>query len=116
MIMKLVIVILNNSSSYNNSFIKEKLNIGNTITKNVKKEKTLEKYRFYSKGGAIGDSFDETESNEELDEDEYLISPNTMTFLIYDMIIFFASLYSLILIPYEMTDNCIFIYRGKTNF
>ena len=66
-----------------------------------------ERFRFYGRGGIIEDSYNENESDEEFEEEKYLINPETIPFLIYDIIIFIAALYSLIFIPYEITSRCL---------
>ena len=102
---------INNENTITNSvtsdsFINEKFNIRNSSSKNIKKDNFSEKFRFYGRGGVIEDSFDENESDEDFEEDNFLINPEAFGFLLYDMIIFFASLFSLIFIPYEMTISC----------
>ena len=62
-----------------------------------------EKFRFYSRGGLIEDSFDENESEEE--QDNYLINPETTVFFIYDIIICIVALYSLIYIPCQIISE-----------
>ena len=62
-----------------------------------------DKFRFYSRGGLIEDSFDENESEEE--QDNYLINPETTIFFIYDTIICIAAIYSLINNPYEIISE-----------
>ena len=89
-----------------NKTINDKFELKKYTNKNI--VSFLEKFRFYGRGGVIEDSFDESESDEgfEEEEDNFLINPETKTFLIYDTIIFFASFYSLIFAPYEITTNC----------
>ena len=74
--------------------------------------KFSEKFRIYRKGGAIEDSFKESESDDEnVEADPFLINPETPFFFIYDAIILFASIYSLIFIPFEILTNLHYDYN-----
>ena len=83
-----------------------------TLRLKTESKSFTEKFRFYGRGGVIEDSFNESESDEDYEEDSFLINPETTTFLIYDIIIFIASLYSSIIIPYDLTNECI-CYQNK---
>ena len=74
-----------------------------------------EKNRIYRKGGQIEDSYNESESDEEIESDNFLINPETTTFFIYDSIIAILAIYSLIFIPFEMADDC-FCDEGKNKY
>ena len=95
----------NKEKTIKNKINNEKINIINDKEK-VDKININEKFRFYRKGGVIEDSFDETESDEDPEEDKYLINPETTLFFIYDMIIAISSFYSLIFAPYGITIDC----------
>ena len=82
--------------------------------KTERKSLIRERFRFYGPGGVIEDSFDENESDEEYEEDSFLINPESNAFLIYDMIILIGSLYCLIFIPYDVMGEC-FCYENKKN-
>ena len=103
---------INNSSFNKDNKINEKprTSTNSLLIKNIKKgdrkSLALERFRFYRKGGVIEDSYNESESDEEVEPDSFLINPETTPFLIYDTIIALASIYSLIFIPYEITDDC----------
>ena len=103
---------INNSSLNKDNKINEKprTSTNSLLIKNIKKgdrkSLALERFRFYRKGGVIEDSYNESESDEEVEPDSFLINPETTPFLIYDTIIALASIYSLIFIPYEITDDC----------
>ena len=115
---------INNSSktSNNSKIINYKKGSGNikistksSIFKTEIKSNFSERFGFYGSGGVREDSFDESETDEEeYEEDPFLINPETTTFLIYDIIIFIASLYSLIIIPYDILKEC-FCYGNKKN-
>ena len=83
-------------------------------TKRLDTKIAYERFRFYAKGGVIEDSFNENESDEEIEEDTFLINPETKLFFLYDMIIFFAAVYSLISIPYEITIESVCININKS--
>ena len=97
-----------------------KLNVKNNINetkigknnKNGENKPFSEKFRFYGRGGVIEDSYNESESDEEYEVDNFLINPETTVFLIYDTIILFSAIYALIFIPYEITNN-LFCYMNK---
>ena len=82
--------------------------------KTERKSLLAERFRFYGRGGVIEDSFDENESDEEYEEDSFLINPESNAFLIYDMIIFIGSLYCLIFIPYDIINEY-YCYGNKKN-
>ena len=82
-------------------------------TKRLDTKIAYERFRFYAKGGVVEDSFDENESDEEIEEDNFLINPETKLFFVYDMIVFFAALYSLIYIPYEITIESVCFNSNK---
>ena len=67
-----------------------------------------EKFRFYSRGGQIIDSYNENESDEEPETSIYLINPETKFIYIYDTIITLITFYSLIYIPIELAKNFCF--------
>ena len=75
----------------------------------------IEKSRTYKKGGLIEDSYNESESDEEVEPDSFTINPETTTFFIYDTIIAISAIYSLIFIPFEMADDC-FCDEGKNKY
>ena len=88
----------------NYSSPRRNLSIEYVKLKNVKtKSIPEEKFRFYSRGGMIDDSFDEDESEE--DQDNYLINPETTLFFIYDIVICLAAFYSSIYIPCQIISN-----------
>ena len=75
----------------------------------IKKDmKTLieEKFRIYKQGGQIEDSYNESESDEECEPESFLINPETTIFFIYDTIISFMSVYSLVAISFQITGDC----------
>ena len=81
--------------------------------KNESKTSAADKFRFYGRGGIIEDSFNESETDEEeYEEDSFLINPETTAFLIYDIIIFFASLYSSTFISFDIANEC-FCYQNR---
>ena len=91
----------------------ESRNENRKILKNIFKTKnrtvTEEKYRFLSHGCLIIDSNDDSESDEELDPNEYYINPETNFFLFYDFIITLCVFYSLLYLPCELANSlCIF--------
>ena len=85
-----------------------KRNISKDKFDNTKDMKTFieEKYRIYRQGGQIEDSYNESESDEENEPDSFLINPETTAFFLYDTIIFFTSVYSLVAISYQITGDC----------
>ena len=100
-----------NQSSIKHKFItNEILKCGDTKDKfEIKKDmKTLieEKFRVYRQGGQIEDSYNESESDEEGEPDNFLINPETNIFFIYDTIIVFIAVYSLAAISYQITGDC----------
>ena len=113
-IIKIKEIINNNDINNNLIDIKEINNNGEKRTfesskillkfnKSDKKRNILsDKFRFISRSGIIVDSMNENESDEDPDMDEYLINPENKFIFIYDTIITFGSLYSLIYIPYEL--------------
>ena len=76
-----------------------------TIFKTKNKTVTEEKYRFLSHGCLIIDSNDDSESDEELDPNEYYINPETNFFLFYDFIITLCVFYSLLYLPLELANS-----------
>ena len=105
--------VLNSKKSLTKSTLSNKQTLLRS-TKRMDTKIAYERFRFYAKGGAIEDSFKENESDEQIEEDTFLINPETKLFFLYDMIIFFAALYSLISIPYEITIEsvCVNISKG----
>ena len=95
--------------------IKEKINMDKFDIKQDMKTFIDEKYRIYKKSGQIEDSFNESESDEEGEPDSFLINPETTTFLIYDFLIVIASIYSLVVISYQITEEC-FCPNDKSRF
>ena len=94
---------------------KEKINMDKFEIKKDMKTIIDEKYRILKKGGQIEDSYNESESDEEGEPDSYLINPETTTFFIYDTIIAIASIYSLFIISYQITEEC-FCPQDKNKF
>ena len=110
-------IFTNNSKNINQNLLH--INFKNNLRKSSllkpeRKSFLAEKYRFYGRGGVIVDSFNESESDPEYEEDYFLINPGTTAFLIYDIIIFISSLYCLIFIPYDIIIEY-FCYENKKN-
>ena len=79
------------------------------LQKNKKKPTNPgEKFRFLSSGGQIIDSHNENESDEDDEPDSLIINPETQFIFIFDAIIAFAALYSLIYLPIEISKNLCF--------
>ena len=97
------------------SKINKKKSIFNSQNKKLtEKSDHSERFRFYGKGRLIEESYNESQSEEEYEEDRFLINPQTIPFLIYDTIILFASFYCLIFIPYDIISECICLDINKT--
>ena len=110
--------LVNSSSKENsNEESNNKKNINNNIQSNkikkrqsVKKEKKMkstrnksDKYRILVKKNLIYDSFDDEEG---IDEGiDYYISPNSFYIKIFDLLLFFASIFYFIFVPYFMSKN-----------
>ena len=76
-----------------------------------------EKFRFIIRGRNIIDSENENESDEEKNEESFLINPETKFVFIYDILITFITLYYLIYAPMELIRNFCFCtsYNKITN-
>lgn len=94
----------NNNKLNSRNNLNETKNLGKN-NKNGENRPSSEKFRFYGRGGVIEDSYNESESDEEYEVDNFLINPETSIFLIYDTIILIFSIYALIFISYEITNN-----------
>ena len=110
---------VNNSNVFSSkkSLTKSTLSNKKTLLRSTKRLDTkiaYERFRFYAKGGVIEDSFNENESDEEIEEDTFIINPETKLFFVYDMIVFFAALYSLIYLPSEITIESV-CYNSNKN-
>ena len=84
-----------------------------------KGRKTLiigDKFRFLGRGGQIIDSYNENESDEDSEPESFLINPETKLVFIYDAIIAFEALYSLIYIPIELARNYCFCQSNPSLF
>ena len=102
-----------NNLDYNINELKPKSQSTNNIKKVYKKKNNKnvgDKFRFLSRGGLVIDSYEENESDEEVEPIGYLINPETNIFFIYDLLIALGVLYSLVYTPYELASCfCIFI-------
>ena len=75
-----------------------------------------EKFRFLGRGGQIIDSYNENESDEDSEPEGLLLNPETKFVFIYDAIIAFVALYSLIYIPIELAKNFCFCSSNPNSF
>ena len=109
--------ILNHEFSYDKTNLSKSKTYSNKSSRRKERKSLLnEKFRFYGRGGVIEDSFNESETDE-VEENGFLINPETTPFFIYDVIIFFAAFYSLIFIPHEITNECIcYNFNKKLRF
>ena len=88
--------------------IKPKSSSSQSITKINKiknKKTTVDKFRFYYRGGLISDSNDENESEEEPEIFGCLINQDNNIIFIYDLLIAFFVFYCLLYIPYELANS-----------
>ena len=88
-----------------NNEIKPKFGSSKHLRKIYKKKNTKDKFRFLSRAFLVIDSNDENESDEDQEDSDYLINPETKIFFVYDILIVLGVFFSLIYFPYELAKN-----------
>ena len=98
----------NSKNLDSSSFISNKIKNVSSKTNNtseIKHVKTNDenKYRYIVRRNCLYDSIDDEEYNDEIID--YYITPNSLFIKIFDILIFFSSIFSFIFIPYFLSRN-----------
>ena len=95
----------NDNENISNNENKPKFGSSKHLRKIYKKKNSRDKFRFLSRAFLVIDSNDENESDEDQEDSDYLINPETKVFFVYDILIVLSVFFSLLYFPYELAKN-----------
>ena len=94
---------------------KKKINIKKILLHSIKNEEFENKYRLLMRQKELYDSFEDEEVIEELEDEYFFISPETIQILIFDTLILFCTLFGSLYLPlYIAQSKCFCSYMPQT--
>ena len=106
---------INNISNKSMFISKKQVNIKKILLNSLKNEQFENKYRLLMRNKELYDSYEDEEVIVELEDEKYVISPETYYILIFDILILLCTLFGSLYLPIYMSQSkCFCSYMPKT--